>query len=103
MFLGPIVKKLGLSNLTTGFDSAIPYIIGTIGTIVWGHVTDRTDERRCELFLRLTVRHGGAVTGGTHPRNVGVRRSSSIHHKTVTKLPRTLATRGRKRRSWGAS
>ena len=91
MFPGPIVKKLGLSNLMTGFASAIPYIIGTI---VWGHVTDRTDERRWELFLRLPVRHGGAVTGRTHPRSVGVGRSSSIHHKTVTKSPRALATRG---------
>ena len=48
----------------TGFASAIPYIIGTIGTIVWGRVTDRTDERRWELFRRLPVRHGGLLLAG---------------------------------------
>ncbi|MBV9375810.1 MAG: MFS transporter, partial [Alphaproteobacteria bacterium] len=41
MFLAQIVKELGLSNLMTGFASAVPYIVGTLGVIVWGQVTDR--------------------------------------------------------------
>jgi hypothetical protein len=34
MFLAQIVKKLGPSNPMTGFVSAMPYVLGTIGVIV---------------------------------------------------------------------
>ena len=51
MFLAQIVKELGLSNLMTGFASAIPYIIGTIGIVVWGHISDRMGERRRNCFF----------------------------------------------------
>jgi hypothetical protein len=30
----------------TGFISAVPYLLGTIGVIVWEYLTDRMGERR---------------------------------------------------------
>jgi ACS family tartrate transporter-like MFS transporter len=45
-----IVKGMGLSNLTTGFVSSVPYIIGTIGLIAWGYSSDRFHERRWHLI-----------------------------------------------------
>jgi ACS family tartrate transporter-like MFS transporter len=64
MFLAQIVKELGLSNLMTGFASAIPYIIGTLGMIIWGHVTDRMGERRWNCFFACLCATIGLVVAG---------------------------------------
>jgi ACS family tartrate transporter-like MFS transporter len=64
MFLAQIVKELGLSNLMTGFASAIPYVIGTLGMIVWGHVTDRMGERRWNCFFACLCATAGLVIAG---------------------------------------
>ena len=45
-FLPQIVKGLGHSNFVTGLLTAIPYVIGVIGLICWGHSSDRHKERR---------------------------------------------------------
>ena len=67
MFLAQIVKELGLSNLMTGFASAIPYVIGTIGMIVAGFITDRMGERRWNCFaLCLVAALGLLLAGLTH-------------------------------------
>jgi ACS family tartrate transporter-like MFS transporter len=67
MFLAQIVKELGLSNLMTGFASSIPYIIGTIGMIVAGFITDRTGERRLNCFVLCLFACGGLLLAGlTH-------------------------------------
>jgi ACS family tartrate transporter-like MFS transporter len=49
-FMPQIVKSLGLSNLATGFVTAIPYVFGTIGLITWGYSSDRRKERRWHLI-----------------------------------------------------
>jgi MFS transporter, ACS family, tartrate transporter len=54
-FLPQIVKGLGLSNLMTGFVTAIPYTIGVIGLVAWGHSSDRHKERRWHLIVATTV------------------------------------------------
>ena len=54
-FLPQIVKGLGVSNLNIGLITAIPYIFGTIGILVWGHLSDRCDERRWSLFSALAL------------------------------------------------
>jgi ACS family tartrate transporter-like MFS transporter len=64
MFLAQIVKELGLSNLMTGFASAVPYVIGTLGMIVWGHVTDRMGERRWNCFFACLCATAGLVIAG---------------------------------------
>jgi ACS family tartrate transporter-like MFS transporter len=64
MFLAQIVKELGLSNLMTGYAAAVPYIIGTIGMVVLGHITDRTRERRWNCFIACMIAVAGLTIAG---------------------------------------
>src|SRR5581483_6250042 len=67
MFLAQIVKELGLSNLMTGYAAAIPYVVGTIGMVVLGYITDRTRERRWNCFAACLIATVGLVVAGlTH-------------------------------------
>jgi len=50
LFAPQIIRQAGLSNFATGFVTSIPYIAGVIGMIVWGHYSDRVNERRWNLF-----------------------------------------------------
>ncbi len=54
-FLPQIVKGLGHSNFVTGLLTAIPYTIGVIGLICWGHSSDRHKERRWHLIVASTL------------------------------------------------
>jgi D-galactonate transporter len=45
-FLPTIVKGFGLSNLQTGFVTAIPYLVGTIALVLWTRRSDRVGERK---------------------------------------------------------
>jgi len=63
-FLPQIVKGLGLSNLMTGFVTAIPYVIGTIGLLVWGYSSDRFKERRWHLILSTALAAVGLALAG---------------------------------------
>jgi ACS family tartrate transporter-like MFS transporter len=60
-FMPQIVKGLGLSNLMTGFVTAIPYTMGAIGLVLWGHSSDRRKERRWHLIVATTVTAVGLV------------------------------------------
>jgi ACS family tartrate transporter-like MFS transporter len=51
LFLPLMIKQIGVSTLMTGFASAVPYIIGTLGMIVCGYITDHMRERRWNLFF----------------------------------------------------
>src|SRR6516165_1654714 len=51
LFLPLMIKQLGLSTLMTGFAAAIPYVVGTIGMVICGYITDRMHERRWNLFF----------------------------------------------------
>jgi MFS transporter, ACS family, tartrate transporter len=51
IFLPQMIKQLGVSNLMTGFATSVPYIVGTVGMIICGYVTDRMRERRWNLFF----------------------------------------------------
>jgi len=64
MFLAQIVKELGLSNLMTGPVSSIPYIIGTVGMLVLGYITDRTRERRWNCFVACMISVCGLALAG---------------------------------------
>jgi MFS family permease len=56
VFIAQIIKGLGLSNMQTGFTTAIPYALGTIGMLIWGHYSDMKNERRWNLTAsRLTM------------------------------------------------
>jgi ACS family tartrate transporter-like MFS transporter len=58
-FLPQIIKALGHSNVMTGMLTAIPYTIGVIGLLLWGHSSDRRNERRWHLFVALSVSAAG--------------------------------------------
>jgi MFS transporter, ACS family, tartrate transporter len=51
LFVPQIIKQLGVSNFMTGFVTSVPYIVGTIGMIICGYITDRMRERRWNLFF----------------------------------------------------
>jgi ACS family tartrate transporter-like MFS transporter len=63
-FMPQIIKGIGLSNLMTGLVSSVPYIIGTIGLIVWGWSSDRNRERRWHLIVASTLAAAGIVFAG---------------------------------------
>ena len=63
-FLPQIVKSLGLSNLETGFVTAIPYVIGTIGLVLWGYSSDRRKERRWHLIVSTGLATIGIAATG---------------------------------------
>jgi D-galactonate transporter len=54
-FLPQIVKAFGMSNLQTGFVTAIPYIVGTFAIIYWGRRSDRMKERKGHAAVALAV------------------------------------------------
>jgi MFS transporter, ACS family, tartrate transporter len=64
IFVPQIIKELGVSNLATGFLTAIPYIVGTVSMIVWGYVSDRMGERRWNLFTGCLVGAAGLIAAG---------------------------------------
>ena len=49
VFTALIIKQLGLSNMQTGLLTAVPYVLVTVGILVWGYISDRMNERRWNL------------------------------------------------------
>ena len=60
-FLPQVIKGFGLTNLQTGFVSAIPDVFGTLGMIIWGHFSDRQTDRRYSVLAALFVCGAGLV------------------------------------------
>jgi MFS family permease len=58
-FLPQIVRDFGLSFTATGFVTAIPYVIGTIGMVWWGRKSDRMRERKEHIGLAALVAGAG--------------------------------------------
>ncbi|MGA2891718.1 MAG: MFS transporter [Xanthobacteraceae bacterium] len=63
-FMPQIIKGIGLSNMMTGFVSSVPYIVGTVGLIIWGWSSDRKPERRWHLIVASTLAAIGLVFAG---------------------------------------
>jgi ACS family tartrate transporter-like MFS transporter len=63
-FMPQIIKGIGLSNMMTGLVSSLPYIIGTVGLILWGWSSDRNGERRWHLIVASTLAAAGLVFAG---------------------------------------
>ena len=64
VFAARIIKQLVLTNMQTGFTTAIPYLLGTIGMIVWGSYADRKNERRRNLAASCTTMAIGCLIAG---------------------------------------
>jgi ACS family tartrate transporter-like MFS transporter len=58
-FLPQIVRDFGLSFTATGFVTAIPFLIGTLGMIYWGRRSDRMRERKEHLALAALLAGAG--------------------------------------------
>jgi MFS transporter, ACS family, tartrate transporter len=56
-----IIKGLGLTNMQTGFATVIPYAAGTAGRLLWGHYSDKKNERRWNLTGSCTVMGLGCI------------------------------------------
>ena len=64
VFVAQMIKSLGLSNMQTGFTTVIPYAAGTIGMLLWGHYSDKKNERRWNLTGSCSVMAIGCVLAG---------------------------------------
>jgi ACS family tartrate transporter-like MFS transporter len=64
VFVTLIVKLLGHSNMETGWLTAIPFIFGTLGILIWGHISDRMNERKWNLVASCTVMAIGMAMAG---------------------------------------
>jgi MFS transporter, ACS family, tartrate transporter len=54
-WLPQIVKSFGLSNLQTGFVSALPFAFGALAMVLWGARSDRKRERVGHIVFALLV------------------------------------------------
>jgi D-galactonate transporter len=63
-WLPQIVKGFGLTNVQTGFVSAIPYIVGTIGMVVWSRRSDEKLERKLHAAVPFLIAAVG-IAGST--------------------------------------
>ncbi|HBK08400.1 MAG TPA: MFS transporter [Acetobacteraceae bacterium] len=63
-WLPQIVKGFGLSNLQTGFVSAAPYVVGTVGMILWGRRSDAKMERKGHAAVAFAIAAIG-IAGST--------------------------------------
>jgi MFS transporter, ACS family, tartrate transporter len=52
-WLPQIVKAFGLTNIETGFVSALPFAFGTVAMFLWGRRSDREKERVLHIALPL--------------------------------------------------
>ena len=64
VFVAQMIKSLGLSNMQTGFTTVIPYAAGTVGMLLWGHYSDKKNERRWNLTGSCSVMAIGCVLAG---------------------------------------
>jgi ACS family tartrate transporter-like MFS transporter len=63
-FLPLIVKGAGFSDAMTGVITAVPYVIGTIGMVLWSYSSDRHNERRWHFIVACLVATAGLIASG---------------------------------------
>jgi MFS transporter, ACS family, tartrate transporter len=67
-WLPQIIKSFGdLSNLEVGWLSAVPYVCGGIGMLLWGRHSDRTADRRWHMFIGAAAAAAGYVWAARAP------------------------------------
>jgi ACS family tartrate transporter-like MFS transporter len=67
VWMPQVVKGFGLSNLEVGFVTAIPYLSGAIGMVLWARHSDRTQERTWHVVAAgLLASAGLAVSAGVN-------------------------------------
>src|SRR5256885_3725196 len=64
-FLPLIVKGMGnLTNLEIGLVTSVPYVIGTVGMVLWSISSDRRRERRWHFIIACIVAALGLIAAG---------------------------------------
>ncbi|WP_025602092.1 MFS transporter [Burkholderia sp. WSM2230] len=63
-FLPQIVKSFGLTNVQTGFVTAIPYVIGSASLVFWARRSDRTGERRWNIAIPALIAAASLAAAG---------------------------------------
>jgi MFS transporter, ACS family, tartrate transporter len=58
-WLPTIVKEFGVSDLQTGFITAVPYAVGVVAVVIWPLLSDRMRERKWNTALAFLVAAGG--------------------------------------------
>jgi MFS transporter, ACS family, tartrate transporter len=67
-WLPQVIKSFGpLSNLEVGWLSAVPYVFGGIGMVLWGRHSDRTGERRWHVSIGAAMAAAGYAWAATAP------------------------------------
>jgi MFS family permease len=68
-FLPQIVQAFGMSTFRTTLVSALPYVAGAIGIVLWGWRSDRARERRYHAVVPIAIASGAlaASTVLDHP------------------------------------
>jgi MFS transporter, ACS family, tartrate transporter len=69
-FLPLILNAHGHSIMATGLLTAVPYVIGTIGMIVWAWSSDRRHERRWHFAIAALVAAAGLVAASVWSQNL---------------------------------
>lgn len=64
VFVALMVKSLGVSNMQTGWLTAVPFIFGTAGILIWGAYSDRINERKWNLVASCTCMALGLLMAG---------------------------------------
>lgn len=64
VFVAQMIKQLGLTNMQTGWVTSIPFVCGTIGILVWGHISDRMNERKWNLTASCLCMAVGLAAAG---------------------------------------
>jgi ACS family tartrate transporter-like MFS transporter len=73
VFISLMIKRLGLTNMQTGWVTAVPFIFGTVGILLWGYISDRMNERKWNLTASCScMAIGLAVAGWTEGRYVSI-------------------------------
>ena len=67
-FLPQIIKAFGgLTNVQIGFITALPYLVGAIGMILWSRHSDRAAERKWHAVIPLAIIVIGLVFAAIMP------------------------------------
>ena len=66
-WLPTIVKEFGVSDVQTGFITAIPYAVGVAAVVIWPLLSDRMQERKWNTALAFLVSAAGLALSTHFP------------------------------------
>jgi ACS family tartrate transporter-like MFS transporter len=70
LWLPQIIQAMGYSNFSTGFITALPFVAGIAGLIVWGRSSDLRGERIWHVALPALLAASSFVVAALAPSNI---------------------------------